>query len=359
MLGKRVTMKDIAQKANVHQSTVSLALRNDPRLSQETCRKIRLIAEELGYKPDPALRSLVAYRHMKSPKPAAHTIGLILDLHSRELYAENESYVTLLESAKIRASEMGYTVDVFWYGMDYHNSQSLDRVLKARGIQGVILGAFFHPETRIDIDWNDYSVVKINLLPLEVKADAILSNQMFSVRVAMEKLCQAGFKRIGMAVNDLDDEQNLNMFTAGYFTSQRTFNIPLEDCIEPLIFTRKAASEIFEELKNWILRERLDAFLCNWNNVHQACLKAYAENGHICRFVPLDMDSTTTQYSGINTHHKKIGANSVDMLVYKLTSFIRGFAHPPMLSLVDPEWIESEQIPLSSNFPAPETAVIQ
>jgi len=336
-------MKDIAQKANVHQSTVSLALRNDPRLSEETCKRINEIAEELGYKPDPALRSLVAYRHMKQPRPTTQTIALILDLHSKSLYSENESYVTLLQSVRERAEKLGYTVDVFWYGMDYHNAQSLDRVLKARGIQGVILGAFFHPETHIDIDWNDYSLVKINLLPLEIKADAVLSNQMFSVRLATKKLYESGHRRIGLVVNDLDDEQNLNMFTAGYFIARRALEIDRKDWVDPYVFKRKRNEELEDEVHHWVVENKLTAFMSNWNNFSLAAQRA-TEEGCPCDYVPLDMDTTTKErFSGINTHHHKIGSTSVDMLVNKLNAFQKGFSFPPVQSLVDPEWLEPGQ----------------
>ena len=41
----------------------------------------------------------------------------------------------LYEGAKQRAEELGYKLDVFWYGQDYKDSKALNRVLKARGIQ--------------------------------------------------------------------------------------------------------------------------------------------------------------------------------------------------------------------------------
>jgi len=52
---RRVTMSDVALAAHVHKSTVSLALRNQPKLNAATRERIRKIAEELGYRPDPML----------------------------------------------------------------------------------------------------------------------------------------------------------------------------------------------------------------------------------------------------------------------------------------------------------------
>src|SRR5690606_18100520 len=57
---RRVTLSDIAKQAEVHVTTVSLALRNHPRLPERTRKRIQKIAEELGYQPDPVLQALVA-----------------------------------------------------------------------------------------------------------------------------------------------------------------------------------------------------------------------------------------------------------------------------------------------------------
>ena len=47
---------------------MSLALRNHPRLPLETRERIRSLAEKMGYRPDPFLRALVAYRGKMMPR---------------------------------------------------------------------------------------------------------------------------------------------------------------------------------------------------------------------------------------------------------------------------------------------------
>ena len=64
-MNPRVTLRDIAQAAGVHYSTVSIALRDHPRISAPVRRKIKAIAQRMGYTPDPALAALNAYRKTK------------------------------------------------------------------------------------------------------------------------------------------------------------------------------------------------------------------------------------------------------------------------------------------------------
>ncbi|MCT8139597.1 LacI family DNA-binding transcriptional regulator [Anaerobacillus sp. CMMVII] len=98
-----ITIKDIAKHAGVSYSTVSKALRNSPLVKDPTKKKIIKIAEELGYVPNIAARSLVQKR--------SYTIGVVWPTVERVAPSalitiindmlENHSYTTLLSINKI------------------------------------------------------------------------------------------------------------------------------------------------------------------------------------------------------------------------------------------------------------------
>ncbi len=67
---KRPTVKTIAQIAGVSHVTVSRALRDFPDVSKKLKKKIRQIAEEIGYTPNAFARSLSSKK--------ASTIGMIV-----------------------------------------------------------------------------------------------------------------------------------------------------------------------------------------------------------------------------------------------------------------------------------------
>ena len=54
------SIKDIARKTGVSHSTVSRALHKSPLISLETAERIRQVAQEMGYQPSAAARSLTA-----------------------------------------------------------------------------------------------------------------------------------------------------------------------------------------------------------------------------------------------------------------------------------------------------------
>ena len=51
MGNRSVTSYDVARRAGVSQSTVSRALRDDPRVVEKTRLRIRALAKEMGYVP--------------------------------------------------------------------------------------------------------------------------------------------------------------------------------------------------------------------------------------------------------------------------------------------------------------------
>lgn len=75
-----VTSKDIARRLNISQSTVSRALRGDPRVSPATTARILEAARQMDYTPNLAARSLITRR--------TGTIGLIVSDITNPFYPE-------------------------------------------------------------------------------------------------------------------------------------------------------------------------------------------------------------------------------------------------------------------------------
>ena len=161
MKNKHIVMKDIAEKAGVHQTTVSLALNNDRRISEKTRARIQKLAEEMGYIPDPLLSSLVAYRKKNSEMQYRETIALIFDTIGSFGFEDSFYLQTVCNSVIKRALELGYKVEVLRRGKDFSSVSMLDRVLKTRSIHGILFGDIYGEDLEYTLDWQQYSLVKI------------------------------------------------------------------------------------------------------------------------------------------------------------------------------------------------------
>ena len=74
------TIKEIAQKANVSIATVSRALNGDPKVAEETRKRILTVSKELHYEPNILARNFV--------KKKSNLLGLILPEISDEYFTE-------------------------------------------------------------------------------------------------------------------------------------------------------------------------------------------------------------------------------------------------------------------------------
>ncbi|MBT7865613.1 MAG: LacI family DNA-binding transcriptional regulator, partial [Opitutales bacterium] len=96
---RRYTQKDIATRAKLSVATVSMALKNHPSLPEKTILRVKQIAKELGYKPDPVLSALVAHRNRKRVRSNFSVIGLVSNWSQPEDWAQLQSAQEVIEGA--------------------------------------------------------------------------------------------------------------------------------------------------------------------------------------------------------------------------------------------------------------------
>jgi DNA-binding LacI/PurR family transcriptional regulator len=99
-----VGIKDVARVAGVSITTVSHALSGKGRLPEHTRERIRRIAEELGYSPHPAARSLASGRTGLIATVVSVPGGVPL------AFTEIDYYVALVNGATGAAIERGYAL---------------------------------------------------------------------------------------------------------------------------------------------------------------------------------------------------------------------------------------------------------
>jgi DNA-binding LacI/PurR family transcriptional regulator len=100
-VGRRVGIKDVAEAAGVSITTVSHALSGKGRLPERTRRRVREVAESLGYVPHPAARSLASGR--------TGLVAMVVSVHGNApiAFTEIDYYVELMNGATRAAMERG------------------------------------------------------------------------------------------------------------------------------------------------------------------------------------------------------------------------------------------------------------
>ena len=132
-------MADIAERAGVHQTTVSLALRNSPRLSAATRERIQALAQEMGYRKDPYVTALMARVHTGRRREEAPVLA-VLDTVGGNVLSE-PSFAEILRGFRARAEELGYVMDTIPCAGQPNAIRDVRRHLRGRGIQTAFLPA--------------------------------------------------------------------------------------------------------------------------------------------------------------------------------------------------------------------------
>lgn len=122
-----VNMRLVAQKAGVSVTTVSLALRNDSSISQETKERIYAIQRELGYRVKPRLRNSASASAPKLEKIIYRVEGVRLD---------EKSYAPFLNGIIEECREQRIKLE-----LDHAGSEDVEHFLANRDLtnSGVIL----------------------------------------------------------------------------------------------------------------------------------------------------------------------------------------------------------------------------
>jgi DNA-binding LacI/PurR family transcriptional regulator len=114
ILQARPTLRDIGLKTGFHYSTVSLALRDHPRIPDSTKQIICEAAKGLGYQPDAMLSALCAYRLTKRRPKGQTVIAWITNHRTRTGWRMSACTRDYFEGASQRARERGYRLETFW-----------------------------------------------------------------------------------------------------------------------------------------------------------------------------------------------------------------------------------------------------
>src|SRR6266542_2725551 len=103
-----VTIKDIAAAAKLSLAAVSYALRNDPKIPEETRQRVQEIARRIGYRPNPRVASLMAHIRRAQARPAGERIAFVW-VHTTRAQAERDPFLrNVFLGALRRAEQAGF-----------------------------------------------------------------------------------------------------------------------------------------------------------------------------------------------------------------------------------------------------------
>lgn len=216
MKQRRTSLKDLADKLGVSIATVSRALRNSHEVGEEMTQKVKKLAKELNYRPNPFAQSL--------RKEAPRVIGVIVPNLVTHYYA------AVLDGIEDYASKLGYSVISSNSHEDHEReAQALDNFLNMH-VEGII--------ACLAQDTTDYShfeqlhemgvpLVFFARCCLEDMFSQVVGNGDVSAQEATQHMIETGSRRVAFigGPNHLDMVRRRKH---GYLEALRENRIPID-----------------------------------------------------------------------------------------------------------------------------------
>lgn len=347
---QRTTQKLLARLAGVSHTTVSLALRGHPRISETTRSHILKLAETHGYRPDSTLSALNAYR---LGNQTAHYRGNLVWLTNFptpdgwRAYKQMEGYFL---GAVEQAKRLGYSLEEFWIGDIDLSPARLSHILFSRGVSGLLIAPQQAPNASIHLNWTEFSAVTFGYSLARPQLHMVMNHQFRNMQRVVRELRVKGYRRIGIAMPASYDERADHNYLSGFWIETRASSSGPAIGVEPLL----ADSFDFHYFIEWFNSQQPDAIVTatNWAPTLEEWLDKLKQRvpEDIALAVP-SIPFRNDRYTGVDENVRLIGSIAVDTLVGMIHRNEKGVPQHPLRILVEGCWHEGETVkPNAKNF---------
>ncbi|HUH61213.1 MAG TPA: LacI family DNA-binding transcriptional regulator [Candidimonas sp.] len=303
-----MSILDIAKYANVSPATVSRTFNRPATVSKATLERVRLISQELGYRPNASARTLRTQR--------SRVLGVILPTLNNPVFAE------CLQGIAQATATLGFSIMPAMTDYQVEAEQEAVAHLQSLGVDGTILVVSDTATSRaiemLEQRPSPYVLI-YNRHPrhpcVSVANDTALDE-------LVQELARLGHSRIAMVCGQLKSSDRAQQRYAGFMEGMRKAGLVPEPLVE-VPFVQTAIDDIARVLYG---SSRPTALVCSNDLIAIRALRA----AHVCGLkVPADLSITgfdgirigqdlTPALSTIVQPNHDIGRNSVELLVRAL-----------------------------------------
>lgn len=304
--GGRPTIADVARKAGVGAITVSRALREPGRVSEDLRRQIESAVNELGYVPDPNARALASAR--------AEVFGVLVPSLTNNVFAE------VVRGIYDSLSDGPFRIQL---GNTHYSGLEEERLLQVFGPQRpaalIVAGIDQTLASRKLLETAGCPVVQV----METGPDPVDMMVGFSHfeggKAAAEHLIEAGYRRIGFIGARMDPRSQRRL--AGYRAAMEAAGLfdPRLTTTTPVPSSVTLGRELFRDALAKV--PSLDGVFCNNDDIalgvlfecHRASIAVPKTIG-IVGFNDLDMmEVAFPSVTSVRTYRYEIGRRAVAM----------------------------------------------
>lgn len=348
----KATLQDVAALAGVHRSTVSLALRDNPRISPEVRRRIQTIAKSVNYSVNPLVAALMQSR--RSRTSAKHISLAYVTTHPtrygwRPPFHDRPDF---FPGASERAKDFGYKLEDFWLTEPGMTPKRFADILVSRNIHGIIVGRLPPDRHSISLPWERFSCVTVGMTLRAPSLHHIAENHFNAAWESMRQCIARGYKRIGFVFSEANDSPHVGeRWLSAYYGQQS--RLPAEDRL-PVCPGVPADKRTFAR---WQMEYEPDALLCTHARpVIEWLRELNVDVPGDVGVVDLAGDHPELNCAGMYNNPAVIGRTAVELLIGLLHRNEYGVPDVSQEILVNGEWREGMTLPTKTRVAVTKTA---
>lgn len=213
----KTTIIDVARKANVAISTVSLVINDKGKVSKETREKIQNAMRELNYRPSRVAQGLAGR--------LTGNIGFIL---SEDHFTRSEPFYTyIFLGSEFEARLQNVYVLLTVIGAEFRGQKDAPRFLLDNDVDGVIVAGRVPQALTTYLKQSGLPIVYIDFLPNYTPAQAILIDNLAGAEQAVNHLIETGRRQIAFIAGDIQ-HPSISARFEGYRRTLERHQIPFD-----------------------------------------------------------------------------------------------------------------------------------
>lgn len=325
-MGKRVLLKDIAEKTGLTINTVSRALNDKSDISEKTKELIRKVSKEMGYVPNQIASSLrTGY---------TNTIAILFD------NIANYYYMIMTELLHKKLAKEGFEVMIFTSsGKNAQFDLNTYYQMVSRQIDGII--TFLRPTTEVSnqIIKGKMPTVVIGRESDDLGIDSVYTNDFNGGYIAGKHLIKTGHDKVAY----IGAPSDIKCSTKRFEGIEKAFN---ERGLKNNLYGRflNHNTDVVEDLVNEAIKNKVTGIFCFNDAMAYEAIKIIQKNN---LKIPNDIavigyddieerSKIPVNLTTINTSKEEITQTTVDFLVQRINDFDK----PLAMKVYEPELIK-------------------
>jgi hypothetical protein len=331
----RPSLRSLGALAGVTSMTVSLALRDHPSISASTRTRLKKLAAEHGYRPDPTVTKLM--HHLRARR-GQRTQSTLCGLRMRPEPLSPQGYdygQQVVEGAKRRAESLGFRFEEMFIDEPGLTPARLQRILASRAVEGVVLLPMVRPVDLAKLlDWSVLSAVAATSSVLGPRLHTVIPDHFGNMMRLCERLTEQGLRRVGLATHA---EHNVRVEHRMAAAQGWHHVLHARTPVPPLSINRRALDGA--AVCAWIEAHGLEAVMSDSEfDLDLIAAELPVRKRSRPTLVSTSLHPPFARYAGINEKAEEIGAASIEALAAMIQRGERGLPVSPRTTSIPGEF---------------------